>query len=319
MRSISARFIANYLAISMAATSDMSVGENLPSFSEPELRCDQVFNVARAAAANPTVSSQRAYLWNGGGSGGLGNTFVGFIGSWYDAMRSGRLLFRSSTSEFVFNDLSMAFDLGVPVLDPLLEFGTSDLALRKKNVYPSLYPVFEKAAPFDALLEYHAGQIQSPVIDASHVQIAQSRYPNIFALRPRNHTLVVCMYKAVGCAPPPKPRHIPLEPGALVLLSDEPRDYCAETQALRHLIQGLSPRLLRVASIYEGSWSGSQDRLRSLIQSRTPVSSVSLKPIWDIALHLRVQFPFVEQGLSEVGNEDEVQEWLELTDTAHRM
>jgi len=41
-------------------------------------------------------------------------------------------LFRSSTSEFVFNDLSMAFDLGVPVLDPLLEFGTSDLALRKK-------------------------------------------------------------------------------------------------------------------------------------------------------------------------------------------
>jgi len=104
-----------------------------------------------------------------------------------------------------------------------------------------------------------------------------------------------------------------------VLLSDEPRDYCAETQALRHLIQGLSPRLLRVASIYEGSWSGSQDRLRSLIQSRTPVSSVSLKPIWDIALHLRVQFPFVEQGLSEVGNEDEVQEWLELTDTAHRM
>ena len=70
---------------------------------------------------------------------------------------------------------------------------------------------------------------------------------------------------------------------------------CVERRALRNLILGVNPQLRALHPKLEQHWSGNQTRLKKLLAA----TAKSTEPIWQLALHARTQFGFVEAGLDE--------------------
>ena len=54
----------------------------------PEVSCESLKDPLPPLGGKPaTDDNRKTFVWTGGGSGGMGNTFVGFLTSYYDAMR----------------------------------------------------------------------------------------------------------------------------------------------------------------------------------------------------------------------------------------
>ena len=198
-----------------------------------------------------------------------------------------------STPEFTFSDLSLAFDIsGIPVVDPSVEFDEN----HRRRIHPLFHPEYD--SNHLANVTFRAGR---NFIAAHDNDAVQSRKSNVHFDRPKTTAFLACHFAALGC-PPPTRDHL-----NLLKMDGEPVDYCFESRALRRLLLGLSPRLLAVRLLYEASWMGSPTRLRALLDARSDRIG---EPIWDVAVHIRVGFRFVEVGETEAQNAATVAEWL---------
>ena len=259
----------------------------------------------------------------------MGNNFIGFITSFYDAMRGGRKLVGLSTPEFTFSDLSVAFDLsGIPTAEPAVEFDKD----HRRRLHPMFHPDYDLLPGLNnkgqqewstvAHLSFVHHKKKMPFSNGTRgPSVVQSRHNNVHFDRPKG-ALLACHFAALGCL------KAPLSDGLNVnKQADSATEYCGETVALRVLVRGLSARLLRAAPFYKESWEGEPRRLAALLASKSaprglpPRSPVALAtassevrekyagfevPLWDVAVHVRVGFKFVERGETEDANADEV-------------
>jgi hypothetical protein len=260
--------------------------------------CNYARDPIRSNISEPVFDDGRPlFLWPGGGSGGMGNTLVGYLSSFYDAMRLSRDLVAARIPEFRFNDLTLAFRTGVPFASEEMEFeGT-----RQKRRYPLVHIEAGKPIGF---------RFQNKPIEAMNKSIVQSRHNNVHFERPTGYSngtaIIDCFFKVLGCPAGPAK-------GVNIMKQEQhPANYCGETQALRRLILGVSDRLLGVRGIFESSWVGDLTRLQSLLLAKSTDHGL---PIWDVAVHARVGFKFVEQGEDEAANADRISAWLELPRT----
>lgn len=254
-----------------------------------------VFSIPCEDVRDPTNNSTSLFLWPGGGSGGLGNTLVGFLTSFYDSMRLGRHLVMSRTPEFTFNDVTLAFDVGLDMINESLEYDQSG----RKVLFPSFHIDPDPAAGSATLGPAIIFRYQQKQVDAENLPIVQSRHSNVHYERPPGAS---CYFRALGCS---------LGPSKSINIQKQeasPLDYCGDTMALRKLILGVSGKLLDVASIYRKSWVGNSEYLEALLRARS--SDKTRLPIWDVAVHIRVGFKFVEMGQAEADNTVAIRDWL---------
>eukprot|EP00613_Pedinella_sp_CCMP2098_P071423 CAMPEP_0171931880 /NCGR_PEP_ID=MMETSP0993-20121228/29839_1 /TAXON_ID=483369 /ORGANISM="non described non described, Strain CCMP2098" /LENGTH=431 /DNA_ID=CAMNT_0012572015 /DNA_START=200 /DNA_END=1494 /DNA_ORIENTATION=- len=268
------------------------------------------------------VTPRKLFLWTGGGSGGMGNTFVGFMTSFYDAMRSGRRLVMLSTPEFTFSDLSVAFELDIPIVENSIEFDQS----HRKQTYPEAHFAFDPARPADQRGNVTFMLHRKPA-PAAEYPVIQSRHHNVHFSRPKQRELLACHFAALGCTVSPLSSEI-----NILKQQASVAEYCGETSILRRLVKGLSSRVHAVSGLYEETWSGSNERIKSLFSARSsplglpPLPPLALAhsrdpqvqktyrnysaPLWDCAIHVRVGFKFVELGGTEEQHAAEIDEWL---------
>jgi len=183
----------SYLA---GATTDRGV---VP-LTEPEVDCGRLRPpIPLAPPAMPTSASGDAslFVWTGGGSGGMGNAFVGYLTSFYDAMRSGRRLVRLSTPEFTFSDLAVAFDLGgLPLAEESVEFDEKHVRRQHPQFHCEYYQGSGRA---NVSFVFHKQTVPGPAT----LPIVQSRHNNVHFDRPRG-PLEACHFEALGCHQPPR-------------------------------------------------------------------------------------------------------------------
>jgi hypothetical protein len=288
-----------------------------------------------------------------------------------------------STPEFTFSDLGLAFELGIPIADPAIEFepnpthqGFKDASAhhqgsRVRRKHPSFIP--ERSSPHHPA---PGNQVANVTFQLNHLPVSpadydavQSRLHNVHFDRPSSLALLKCHFRAVGCLIPAStgtppgsssgssslggPTSVGLN--VMKTSSADPAEYCGESRALRRLVLGVNQRLLSVASLYEATWMGpSPLRLHRLLAARStdPVApsydheppglgrtsteaaverasfahgpqnpsrsnrSSSLAspahggPVWEVAVHVRVGFSFVERGSDEASHESEIEAWL---------
>jgi len=288
-----------------------------------------------------------------------------------------------STPEFTFSDLGLAFELGVPVADPKIEFEGADgngnfvqrAGVRVRKLHPGFFPEddsdFKQDGAANVTFKLHHKQVS-----ADDYSAVQSRMRNIHFDRTHSLALLQCHFRAVGCGS--EANAVPSEMSPTPLLGpkavhynvlktscEDPQEYCGESRALRRLVLGVNQRLLSVAHMYAATWMGPESpphRLHRLLAARSsdPVaaphsdsdrsactaelstfdhdhfnhwnnnsrSSSSIGsstlvnrsahcggPVWDVAVHVRVGFNFVEQGGNEVSHAHEIEVWLQKPDT----
>jgi hypothetical protein len=291
--------------------------------SVPETDCADV--MLPLTNVNDEVDSRKLFLWTGGGSGGMGNTFVGLMTSFYDAMRSGRRLVMLSTPEFTFSDLSVAFDLTIPIVDHAIEFDKNDKNHRKQT-YPAIHFDFLPAVRGDQRGNVTFMVHRKPVA-ITDAPVIQSRHNNVHFNRPQHSELLRCHFAALECQVPPFSVSL-----NMFKQTNGAVEYCGETSILRHSLTGPSRRLLASAEIFKESWTGSSKRIEALFAARSfppgfsPLPPLALayshdhevkkafqdfrSPIWDCAVHVRVGFKFVEMGETEEQNMGEIDAWL---------
>jgi len=221
-----------------------------------------------------------------------------------------------STTVLAHNDLSLAFELGVPVADPVIEFGPSSIASdtssgsRNRKTYPEFFLIWKSKAPTNITFKH-----EDQTVCADDFPAVQSRLHNYNYDRPRSKSLLKCHFRAVGC-----------DSEAIEVPTKAP-NYCGNSRALRRLVLGVNQRLLEVAPIYAATWMGPESpphRFNQLLAARSS-DPVKVKdnndnsdnnrprggPVWDVAVHLRVEFRFVEQGKDEASHEHEISDWLQ--------
>jgi len=285
-----------------------------------------------------------------------------------------------SKPEFTFSDLGQAFELGVPVADPRIEFegaygdGTfaQGTGAHVRKSLPGFFPEddsnFNKNGAANITFKLHHKQVS-----ADDYPAVQSRMHNLHLDRTHSLALLQCHFRAVGCnseaheAPSASSQQLFLGPKAvhynvMKTSCEDPQEYCGESKALRRLVLGVNQRLLSVAHMYAATWMGLESpphRLYRLLAARSsdPVSapqsdsdrsacaaalssfvhgyfdrlsesnsssSISRAvnrtahcggPVWDVAIHVRVGFNFVEQGGNEVSHAHEINAWLQKPET----
>ena len=263
-------------------------------------------------------------------------------------MRSGRRIFRVGTPEFSFSDLSVAFDLsGIPVLPPEWEFGTgaafnsTRYATMRSNtgraVFASIH--FDAGAQSPSSSERYddvSYRYFNKWVPARAQAVVQSRHHNVRLDRPKNSAC----YRPLGC-PPSSPQKAVINVNKQ---EDNPLNFCGETAVLQRFIVGLSPRLLAARREFERAWVGDKARLAALLDYRSrfapeivaakeasststssggnsgsddrsstsPTPPPQQRAIFDLAVHCRISFLFVEKGFSEEENRnaDEVRRWM---------
>jgi hypothetical protein len=251
---------------------------------ELEVPCGCEFDPGAPGAYNPTTSSShgskaattapRVLVFNAGGMA-LGNALLGYLTTYHDALRSGRVLVLAR-SGLVSGALAVAFDLGLPWVHP------TDVAEK-----PQAQIFFDYAqTPCPACVSYLQSGFRSPRVAGTRV--AHSRPRNFHFDRPDRFS--ECYYRALGhCPQPPKGINTAKQ-------EENPVAYCGESAALRRLIQRPSGELRRLGPLFEAHWNGSPGRLAALMSHDTAQRDA---PIWAVAVHARVQFKFVEQGIDE--------------------
>jgi len=229
---------------------------------------------------------------------GLGNELLGFISVFYEAMRAGRAMVLEDSGMIA--KLKHASRLGVP-------FATStQLAAKHELKNRSAHLAHDSSHLF-----------------SSDFPVVVSKGNNVKLVRPRKWPYE-CYREALKCPPRPSVADaLTVDPTAESLPQsslenssfsattaaattvaaiksvDEhethPAYTCVERRALRQLIVGVSPQLKALASKLEQHWSGDQARLKRLLEA----TANSSEPIWQLALHARTQFGFVEAGIDE--------------------
>mmetsp|Transcript_51406 Transcript_51406/g.116908 ORF Transcript_51406/g.116908 Transcript_51406/m.116908 type:complete len:422 (+) Transcript_51406:241-1506(+) len=249
-------------------------GQVLP---ESEVPCE--------CAVDPLLSNRRngsnhgrVLLYHGGGNA-LGNALLGYLTSYHDALRSGRQL-RLQRGGIVSESLAHAFELA------------PDLWMTDKEV---------SKAGTKATIFFDTGKLQCPACisyleskgfnspKASGTRVVHSRPRNFRFDRSRRY--LECYHRAVGC-PDPKRGLNPSKQEA------DPEVYCGESTALRRLILGASAELRRLSPVFFSHWAGEPVRLERLLGHPGQAKRTGLsEPLWDVAVHARVEFPFVEQSV----------------------
>eukprot|EP00614_Pseudopedinella_elastica_P016040 CAMPEP_0172645744 /NCGR_PEP_ID=MMETSP1068-20121228/239889_1 /TAXON_ID=35684 /ORGANISM="Pseudopedinella elastica, Strain CCMP716" /LENGTH=585 /DNA_ID=CAMNT_0013459989 /DNA_START=409 /DNA_END=2166 /DNA_ORIENTATION=+ len=330
-------------------------------------------------------------LWQSG-TDAMGNAMLGFLTTYWDAMRAGRRLVASRYG--MIQVLSQAFDLGLDYIEPALDLESDKNQCKSCILFD--YSLLERPR----VVTYIA-RIGGPYVVGGHV--ACSRRRNFHFDRP-NQDYIGCYARALGCLRPPTRGINPTKTS-----NDRPEDRCGESRALRHLIVGPSRTLRNLAPILESHWAGRLERLRALLFETHSAEKVAKileerhrqtksgrrrqrrrllgnteeegwhkagfwgsrefsggggggnssfnadgngpgdhkkganvtqaawaaevrvfgrpgvafrpEPIWDAALHLRVQFKFVEGGVDERegSNVAEVQRWLAEKQTRDKL
>jgi len=259
--------------------------------AEMEVPCGCEFDPGAPEAYTPATgshaSTSRILIFNAGGMA-LGNALLGYLTTYHDALRSGRALVLAR-SGLISGALSIAFDLGLPWVKK------RDLEDR-----PQAQIFFDYAqTPCPACVSYLQNGFRSPRVAGTRV--AHSRPRNFHF--DRSDRYAECYYRSLGQCP---------KPGKSVNTAkqeENPVAYCGESLALRRLIKRPSDELRRLSPLYEAHWNGSPERLAALMSKDTAARD---GPIWAVAIHARVQFNFVEQGIDERSEEAvaAVQAWL---------
>jgi hypothetical protein len=224
---------------------------------------------------------------------GLGNELLGYVSVFYDAMRTGRALVLEDSGMIC--KLRAAFSLGTP-------FATADqLAAKPEHNQSSAYALHNSSHLF-----------------SNELPVVFSKGNNVKLVRPKRWAHE-CYRAALNCPPlpatdaaahadavatsPAKSAAETANSAAAVTVAasivDEhetrPAYTCGERRALRRLVVGASPRLKALQPQLEQYWSGDKMRLRSLLAA----TADSQAPIWQVAVHARTQFGFVEAGVDE--------------------
>jgi hypothetical protein len=259
--------------------------------AELEVPCGCEFDPGAPEAYTPATGSHastpRILVFNAGGMA-LGNALLGYLTTYHDALRSGRAIVLAR-SGLISGALSIAFDLGLPWVKK------RDLEDR-----PQAQIFFDYAqTPCPACVSYLQSGFRSPRVAGTRV--AHSRPRNFHF--DRSDRYAECYYRSLGQCPKPE------KAVNTAKQEENPVAYCGESLALRRLIKRPSDELRRLSPLYEAHWNGSPDRLAALMSKDMAARG---GPIWAVAIHVRVQFKFVEDGVDERSEEAvaAVQSWL---------
>jgi len=249
-----------------------------------------------------TNETELLLLWNSGVDA-LGNALLGYLTTYWDAMRSGRTLVASRYG--MIQMIGEVFDLGIEFVDKKLDSDHSNPSTSSFNCPNILfdYAKLSKEVPIVYRKGANGGYLPGG-------KVACSRVKNFHFDRPPP-SLIKCYFQTLECNKKPRDSINPAKQG------DGPNDSCGEKGALRQLFLGPSKGLQALAPHFSSHWAGADNRLHQLFfETRN-----AAKPIWDAALHLRVQFKFVESGIDErdPAAVKDVEAWLANPETKAKL
>jgi hypothetical protein len=257
----------------------------------------------RPAAAQQQQGHAQGYMVFHGGGNALGNLLLGYLTSFHDALRSSRRLLLHSSGMGLMQD---AFELGV-------EFATEQTMKIKPPCQIFFdYAVYPPASKDDVAVcqTYLENGIKGPRVPSC--LLAHSRPKNFHFDRSKLYRK--CYHKALGCP-------TPLADINTAKQEANPVNYCGESFALRRLLTEPSAELKRLsAQHFRKLWNGDPERLVALVRRSGSRGNLT-GPIWSVAIHARVQFPFVEAGLDErdAKSVEQVEEWLRDRGTKRKL